>query len=162
MAEPALQGRLRHQTGGRVRIGLDEPLPDDAALQRLAEWFNGLQGVQKVEIRPTTGSLIILHDGEFEPIAKAIAEVGALTLLPPKAAARIDPIGDTMRRLSAADATIGRLSGGRADLMSTVFAGLVLAGIVQLARGRVAGPAITLFGQAATLAMTRPFFGLQK
>ncbi len=162
MAELALQGRLRHQTGGRVRIGLESPLPDEAALQGLVEWLGGLRGVQTVEIRPTTGSLIILHDGEFAPIAKAIADAGTFTFLPPEEAAPIDPIGDTMHRLSAADAAIGRLSGGRTDLLSVVFAGLVIAGIAQMARGRVAGPALTLFGQAATLAMTRPFFGLQK
>jgi hypothetical protein len=40
--------------------------------------------------------------------------------------------------------------------MEVTIAGLVLGGLVQMARGRIAGPALTLFGQAVTLAIARP------
>lgn len=155
MAEP-VRGRVRHRAAGRTRITLETPLPARGALQRLAEGLAEMHGVQSIEIRPTTGSLIVHHEGGFEPVERAATEARLIEFLPPEGAARPDVIRETLGRVSEMDEAVDRMSGGRVDLWSLAFLGLMGAGFIQLARGRVAGPAFTLFGQAATLAMARP------
>jgi hypothetical protein len=151
-----LRGTLRHTMPGRSRIVLEPPLPVHSALTHLAERLAAVPGVETVEIRPTTGSLVLRHAGAIAALLPALVAAG-LVVGPRPPTEPIDPIADAVTGLGAADRTVGRMTGGRADLWSVAFAGLVGAGLVQLARGRVAGPALTLFSQAATLAMMRPF-----
>ena len=150
-----MRGRIRHQLPGRVRIGLEGPLPDVAALTDTARAIASVPGVEQVEFRPETASLLLRHRGRFEPLAAALEEAGLLVLAPAEPVAPIDPVGETFERLERAEDLVGRLTGGRADLWSIAYLGLVAGGLVQLARGRVAGPAVTLFGQAASLALSR-------
>lgn len=152
-----LRGRLRHTAGARTRIALDHPLPDGGGLARQAESLAALAGIRAVDVRAPTGSLILFHDGPFAPIARAAAEAGLLVLHPTEPTTALDPIGETTRRLARAEAGLDQLTGGRLDLWGLGYAVLLAAGLVQLARGRVAGPAVTLFGQAATLVMARSF-----
>lgn len=149
-----VHGRLRHAVPGRVRIALDQPLPPQPALEAFSQRLSAIPDVRSVKIRTGTGSLIVEHDGAFEPIVEAAAKGALLTLADPEPPGAFDPIGETFQGIGATDALLGRLTNGRIDLMSLAFTALVAGGLVQLARGRVAGPALALFGQAATLAMT--------
>lgn len=154
-----LTARLRHRMADRVRFALDFPLPPRDRLEALATALTGTKGVLEVEIRPLSGSLIIRHAGDYDAILAALSKAGLAVETAeqaPAPAGPIDPIQETLNRLSTADAVLQRWSGGRADIWSAGFSFLVTAGLVQLARGRVAGPALTLFGQAATLVMARP------
>ncbi|WP_170304640.1 hypothetical protein [Croceicoccus estronivorus] len=150
------RGTLRHTMPGRIRIVLDHPLPARDHLQWLASALATVENVQEVEIRPRSGSVIIHHVGEYDTLVDKLDDAGLTieTALVTDAAA--DPIGQVVERLSQADAVLKKWSGGKADIWNVVFSALVAGGFIQLARGRVAGPALTLFGQAATLAMSRP------
>jgi hypothetical protein len=150
-----IRGRLRHTAGSRTRIALDRPLPDRTGLTRWAEALATLTGVRAIDIRVTTGSLVLHHEGRFEPVARAAAEAGLLVLHPAEATPSLDPMRETALRLGRMDARVARLTHGRIDLWGLGYTALVMAGLVQLARGRVAGPAVTLFGQAATLVLAR-------
>ncbi|MGQ7792221.1 hypothetical protein ACUN0C_07420 [Faunimonas sp. B44] len=154
-APEPLRGRIRHRIPGRIRIAIEPPLQGEAALARFADAVSGIETVEAVEIRPSTCSLLIRHGGCFEAIVRALADRDLLLLSEPGPAAPLDPIAETLAGLDRAEATVMRLTGGRGDLWSLAFAGLVAGGFVQLARGRVAGPALTLFGQAATIAASR-------
>jgi hypothetical protein len=68
----------------------------------------------------------------------------------------VDIIQAGMAGIARLDGAVKGATGGQVDLWGLAFAGLVAGGVVQLSRGRVAGPALALFGQAATLAMARP------
>lgn len=155
MTDAPLIGTLQHSIAGRIRIRLADPVPDDAALAQLAEAINSFASVEAVTIRPTTGSLIILFAGAPESLLETITAAGLLRVDPPEPVVPYDPVAAVASGLSAADLGFGKMTGGRADLAGLAFTGLLAAAIVQIARGRIAGPAITLLGQAATVAMMR-------
>lgn len=152
-----LKARLRHAMPGRLRAALEQPLPARDQLQALAAALAAVAGVAEVEIRPRSGSVVIRHtSGSDEEICRALAAAGLQIEAAPPAAGPADPIEATLGRLSAADMRLQQWSGGRIDIWNAGFTALVAAGFIQLARGQVAGPALTLFGQAATLVMARP------
>ncbi len=156
MPEP-LKARLAHQIPGRVRLRLEGEAADLEELGRLADTIAAMPGVRRVDIRSDTGSILIRHSGAFDSIAEGLGAVG-LTLLPAIVADEmVDPIGDVSRELGQVGASFGKLTGERVDFWSAAFLGLVGIGLWQLANGRVAGPALTVLGQAATIAMARPF-----
>jgi hypothetical protein len=153
---PPFLARLQHQVAGRVRLTLEPPIPPREALITIADAVSAQPEVESVDIRVFTGSIIIRHGGSFDPLAIALKEAVGLMVLPSRMFTPTDPVMDAMQRLSAVDAGLGRLSGERVDMRQLAFVGLVAAGLIQIARGQIVGPAFTLFGQAATLAMTWP------
>lgn len=155
MTEP-VKATLRHHLPDRLRATLDNPLPDRAAITSLADRLAGVAQVDEIEIRLRSGSLIVRHRGDHDTIMSALRHAGLQIEASDGSSGPADPIRDTMSRLAGADAALQRLSGGRADIWGVSFSLLMLTGLVQLGRGRIAGPALTLFGQAATLAMARP------
>jgi hypothetical protein len=152
----AIDSVLKHRMPGRTRVAMAGPLPPLEALQSLAAALTEVDGVDHVEIRPQSGSIVIRHSRGYDDIAAGLTSAGLRIESAPPAAPAADPIQETVDRLVQADAVLKRLSGGKADMWSLAFYTLVLGGFVQLGRGRVAGPAFTLFGQAASLAMSRP------
>lgn len=154
--EPAPQcAEFRHRVPGRARVRLKSPVADAKRLEDLADLLSVLAGVHKVDINPATGSILFRHEHACDPLIAA-EEAGLLRILLPPEAEPFDPAEAILERIGQADAAISRASGGRMDAMQAAMVGLVLGGLVQLARGQIAGPALTLFGQAATLAMARP------
>jgi hypothetical protein len=146
-----LAANIRHQLPGRVRLGLAMPLPERTVLGARAEAIAALEGVESVEIRLSTASMLIRHQGDFEPIAARLAETGLAVILPEMPQPAFDPIRQTVHKLGSVETALRHATGGAMDLRKALFVGLVGAGLVQLARGRIAGPALTLFGQAAGL-----------
>lgn len=112
-------------------------------------------GVDRVEIRTVTGSIILTHAARWETVAACLPGAGLVIVAAPPPPPQADPIGEAGERVSEANLLLTLFSQGRLDLRNAAFLGLVVTGLVQLARGRVAGPALTLFGQALTLAMMR-------
>lgn len=152
----AVKAELRHRMPGRLRAVLSHPLPPRDALDHLAEALALAEGVHEVEIRPRSGSIVIRHEGAYEAVSKALARAGLHIALPAKPDEPLDPINQTLSRIESADSLVKRWTGDQADIWSVSFTALIAGGLIQLARGQVAGPAVTLFGQAATLAMARP------
>ncbi|WP_127091552.1 hypothetical protein [Aquabacter cavernae] len=121
---------LVHSMPGRLRLRLARaPL---SGIEAVAAELSGRPGVLKVAYRAETGSLLVLHDGRFRPEADP-----ALRLVPAR------PGG------AAPSRTPGRgkgLGGGVAG--AAAFSGLAL---LQMARGRVLPPALTLVWYAVSL-----------
>jgi hypothetical protein len=161
MSQPSkvIAGQIRHQIPGRVRIVLARPLPTRDALERMAEELAALPEMEAIEVRPGSGGLIVHHVGDFDTLLDGLARAG-LKVTPAAEPAEesepVDPIRAVGEKLAAVDKAIAQASGGRVDLWGAAFVTILAAGVIQLGRGRIAGPALTLFGQAATLAMARP------
>jgi hypothetical protein len=156
MSKP-LKGVLRHQMPGRMRVSLEHPLPDRDMLASLAERLAAARGAEEIEIRPQSGSIIVRYQGDYEDLVASLRHAGLQIEAPPaRTEAPKDPIEASVRKIAAADTAIRRWTGGRTDVWGLSYALLVLTGLIQLGRGKVAGPALTVFGQAATLAMARP------
>ncbi len=154
MPEP-IPVRIAHHMAGRTRLAAPAEIPSDA-LRACAERITA-SGSVAAEVRGN--SLILTYDeaapGAAAPgqlphfLAALLAGAGlSVTPEPPR-----HPIGRTASALGRLNGAFAQASGGRMDVTNAAFVALVAAGFVQLARGRVAGPAITLFGHALTLAL---------
>jgi len=147
--------RLRHRMPGRTRISLTEPLPSAEQLESLADQLAALAGVHAVDIRLQTGSIVIRHERDCDPVAAA-SEGGLVDILPEPPPEPFDAPSEIIKGFGKFDAYLSRVSEGRLDAWGLAFTGLVAAGVVQIARGKMLSPATALFGQAASLAMARP------
>jgi len=163
MADAAgpLPVRLRHRMPGRTRISMPTPLPTTQQLETLADRLAGLPGVDAVDIRLQTGSIVIQHDPKGDPVAAARDE-GLLEILPEVLTEPFNPSVQIAKSVWKLDDYLRRETRGRLDARELAFSGFVLAALFQLARGRVLGPSTALFGQAASLALARPLGKLVK
>jgi len=142
---------VRHRMPGRLRFAVAT-----GDLERAAAALAALPTMESVEPRPASGSIVVRHRGPLEDQALVDAGFDLTAPASPDPATPADPIGTAMAGLSRLDRNIKAATGGQLDIWGLAFGGLVAGGVIQLARGRVAGPALALFGQAATLAMARP------
>jgi hypothetical protein len=144
--------RLAHRADRRLRLKLAEPPPGGDALQAFVDRLAGTRGVRRARLRPTTGSVILdlaLPAGE---VLAALETAGVARLAPPPPTV---PVGVAVEAtLAQADAGLSRATDGALDLRTALGLALAGAAVVQLARGRVAGPATTL-GMAAWSLLAR-------
>jgi hypothetical protein len=132
---------IQHAVSGRVRLRPAKAL-DAAVLKDLADRLAALPGVLRVLSRPSTGSLIPEFDGTAERILAAVTDSGVARLRAPELP---PPIGQLAQfGLMRADMALQGRTGKTLDL-NTAVALLRLAGaVVQVTRGRIAGPASAL------------------
>lgn len=144
---PAL--RLCHKSAFRARLRPERPPADTAAAQQLADQLARLPGVQRVQVRPGTGSVIVITETDAGEVLEAAVQAGQLRLL---AAAPPVQVGPSIELgLAMADMQMKSRTEGALDLKTALALLLLLGAGVQLARGRVAGPATTLLMSAVSL-----------
>lgn len=129
---------LVHAMPGRMRLKLAGPPGQFFVLAAAGAKLKKLPQVRSVDLRPRTGSIVVVHDGPVEALAPAMTEAG-LALLRPAAPDRMPAIPSLPIPAGTAAAV--------------AFAGLAL---YQIAKGRVMPPAITLAWYAASLASLLP------
>lgn len=108
-------------------------------------------GFEKVEVRPRTGSIILIHAEPWDSLADAVQAAGLKVQPKAPEAPSADAITEAGKRMAQADLQLQLFSKGRLDLRNLAFIALTGVGLVQFARGRFAGPALTVLGQAARL-----------
>ncbi len=152
MAEPAA-ARLVHRLPGRLRLVLDEGRRAADRLDRLAVELALVEGVRSVAVNPLTGSVLVHHDGPAEALVERVRSRGLLRVdsLEPREPALRERLA---RRLARLDRTIDRATRGELDLAGAALLGLLLLALVQLARGRIAGPALSLLWYASGILRT--------
>lgn len=135
--------RVVHSLPGRTRLKLP---PSHRAPHIMAETRNvllGVAGVQRIEINPSTGSLLLHHDPQvtrLDDVARTL-EQGAglvLALTPPRERERVqDEISALAQRVraafAAADAGVARATDGWIDLKMLVPVAFLGAAVVQVA-----------------------------
>ena len=162
--------QVTHRLPGRTRLRIPAHRGDPAFFARLVERARGLPAVRTARVNPTTGSVLLEHEGEVEPISRALG-LDIVAPQPPAPRARrpvapASPFGIAAIGFGAASAVQlarGRLAGdsaienlwnGLTALRSLKRPGLaaVLAGVglVQLARGRLLNSALSLAFYAAS------------
>jgi hypothetical protein len=142
--------RVEHCTGSRLRLRFPEGRRDAAFFSGLAGTLSLDPGVEAVEPRPATASLLIHHRGDPEGILARATEQGLFRLA-----------DDPPARRSLAEAAVGattgfdqrlrRLSGGGVDLDTLLFLALVGLAVSQLVRGQFMAPAASLLWYAIGL-----------
>ncbi len=144
---------LVHKLPGRVRLRMSGAALTPDELSLLTEAMVKLPGVIGCVGRLVTGSLIIEHDGDFSSIAEHAASQGLFELAE---APEPKPVGLIAEEgLTYADLRLRELSNGQFDLRSALGTLILGLAILQLARGQIVGPAMTLMLQSIDLLARR-------
>ncbi|MHB8481543.1 MAG: HMA2 domain-containing protein [Nitrospiria bacterium] len=134
---------LTHFIQGRMRVRIPSKKGDEAYFLSLKDRFARFPGVQKIELNPLTGSVLVLHNLDIKSLdKKLIAEYTELNALFKLDISRPDPasiaapekISETYRE---ANEKIRKFTDGEIDLPTLVFTGLLGAGIFEVGRGNV-------------------------
>ena len=124
---------LRHAVPGRSRWAIPGHRGDDSYFAGLQAQLARLPEVIEVEIRPQTGTIVLRHGGTASDVAR---EAEAAQLF----------------NAAAVPAKVGSRLPDWPVVLSLVFAGLAL---IQLLRGQVAAPAVTLAWYALNAPLLR-------
>jgi hypothetical protein len=140
-------GEICHRIGGRARVRIAERRGDAAFFERVSQSLGRSQGVMRCEANPITGSVLIEHTA---PLAQVLGLAQAQELF---RVDRLEPglVPGQVRAaegLERIDADVRQLTRGEVDLRTVALAILIGMGVVQLIRGNVLAPAVTLFWYA--------------
>ena len=149
-----LRVRLAHVTDGRARLRIAERL-EPAAYAELADRFAAEPLVERVVVRPNTGSVILEAQADKGVLEDSLKACAWLTILPP---AHTPPVGQVAQfGLFKLDSEIRNRTHETLDFRSALAMLLFTAAIFQASRGRIAGPATTLAVSAlAILEKSKP------
>jgi hypothetical protein len=137
------RAQIAHRIDGRVRIRV-------AARRNDAEWFAraagalaAVPGVSGCSVSPLAASIVVHHAGSLEDLAAVAVQQGlfALDLAPPVAPAAPSPAA-ALRKMEDA---VRAVTAGEVDLRTAASTALVALGALQLLRGQILAPAVTLF-----------------
>jgi len=137
-----------HAVDGRVRLRLRNAASREE-FQALAEQLSGLAGVTNIVARPNTRSVILSFDGKAEDMMARLAEARDIRVADrpkPVPLSQLSQLG--MLQL---DQNIKKHTDDVLDFRTGVALFLVFGAIVQLGRGRIAGPTTTLLMSALSL-----------
>lgn len=149
---PAVTATVVHFLPGRIRLRFRGMAAADLATLR--EQIASLPGVTEVRADSRTGSMLILGDAvSYGALEAASRRAGHALERAEEARPLIDHLSN---RLEAADQRLRQASGGGLDIASVAVLVLLGTAVIQMARGRIAGPAITILWYAAsTVLMAR-------
>lgn len=143
-----MQLELAHSAARRARLRPARPrLPED--LRAIAERIAAVPGVGRVISRPTTGSLIVETQVAADKVLERIEaeRIARITRpAPPPPISQVAQFG-----MLRADMAVKASTDGVLDLNSAVALLLTMGAILQLSRGRIAGPATTLLAAALSM-----------
>lgn len=154
MPEPgtAATATVVHFLPGRVRLRFRGMTATDLATLR--EQLASLPGVAEVQADSRTGSMLIRGDAvSYDALDAASRRAGHALERAEEARPLIDHLSN---RFEAADHRLRQATGGGLDIAGLAVLGLLGTAFVQLVRGRIAGPALTILWYAAsTVLMAR-------
>ena len=84
-AAPAVQyhAELVHATRGRIRLKLPTDKRDPGLLHQIKAAFEGIAGIDSIEVKPSSGSVIIYYDPDHHPdIPSLFASMGKTAAAP--------------------------------------------------------------------------------
>lgn len=137
-----------HVIASRARLRAAES-PDRDALIVLADRVAELPGVARALVRPSTGSLIIESTGPIDEVLKRIEGEGIARLVQ---SPKPPPVKQVVQMgMLKADMELKKRTQDSLDFNTFIALALLFGSIVQLSRGRVAGPATTLATSALAL-----------
>jgi len=147
-APPPVGVFLAHATDGRARLRLARRI-SRARLEDLCETIAALPGVTRTLARPNTGSVIVEAQLKKAALSALLKGCDALRITPQMPH---PPLGAALRfGLLRTDEEILKKTHGEFSLHTALGGLLLIAAVVQLARGRIVGPAATLLINALAL-----------
>jgi hypothetical protein len=147
------KARIAHAAPGRVRVRLTNPKIDEkgaaAHFENLGRELVKCPQVSAVSPRPRTGSLVVLHHGNFDTVRQFARERGLFDAQPARHRSHT-VLGQIRIEVSRIDKQIRAESHGRFGLDTVAFYALLATGGYQALRGHFLPAAAALFLNAAT------------
>lgn len=143
------KAEVAHRASQRLRLRFPRQRGDADFFARLERNALFVEGVLAATGRPATGSLIIRHKSDFDTLAQRLREEGVCDVSPEPEDHR--PEIEARHLSRQLNAQLYEASGGQLDLRALAAFGLVLMGVVQIARGQVFAPATTALWYGLTL-----------
>lgn len=138
------KAHISHQTSGRLRIRIPSQKGNAPYFASLKERFSSFPGIQKIEVNPLTGSVLVLHQIDlkqidFKMISDYTEQSGLFRFEQSKHSA-----GSVSQRVvetfQDANRKVEKFTGGEVDLPTLSFVGLLGVGLFSMARGKAAAP----------------------
>jgi hypothetical protein len=149
---------ITHATKGRVRFKIPSMKGNRAFFSKLKDKLprpSEIPGIQRVEMNPATGSVLIVHDLDLKAhdLTKFSGHLEQMGLFKLKAnGIPGTPVSQNIAKtFKGINQQITDFTSGEIDLQSLVMLGLLGLGIFQISRGQFMIPAISAFWYAATL-----------
>jgi hypothetical protein len=128
---------VSHTTLARVRFRVPSKRHDAGYFGKVKAALGKHADVAGVKVTPRTGSILVFHASSAEKVAKEAEKAGLFVV----SAEALE------------DAEVHPFSGLPQDLQHMMPPLLVLLGLVQVLRGRIAGPASTMLVMALSMAL---------
>lgn len=143
---------VAHQIDGRTRLRLRERPADQDEVLAFVEHLAGLDGIELVDYRPATGSLVVEHPPlNATEFATAVAQAGGIIEPAEPPPPRPDNLMPVRVGLEQVDGLLSRMTAGGMDIRTLSFIALIGLAGRQLLRGELMPPAMTLLSWAADL-----------
>ncbi|MGE5502949.1 MAG: HMA2 domain-containing protein [Actinomycetota bacterium] len=147
------RAHVRHAMPGRVRLSLPAARGRPHRLDQVRRQLSDMEGVDEVRVNPDTGSVLVLGRGaRLERLKQFAVREGLFEIeqLAPELKPVVDVLSGHVKEL---DDGLRRATGGRLDLAGAAILALAGVALVQVVRGEIAAPAMTLLWYAAGTAM---------
>ncbi len=128
---------LRHQSPGRLRLQIPSQKRNGHFFQSVMDSLSNLSGVERIEINPVTGSILMIHSTDVEKIAQYARENGLFEI---ESGRR--PISSfhqaAVKAFHTLDRQVKGLTGEGINLGALASIALIGAGTYQILRGNFA------------------------
>jgi hypothetical protein len=130
---------------------------DPIELEEFAAHLSELPGVDDLDLRPTTGSLVVEHpDLDWEDLLEGFRRIGGVIVDPyGENSGRPDTLAPVRATFDRVDGLLTAVSAGGVDLRMLYFVVLIGLALSQMLRGQIMVPAITLLTWALELALRK-------
>ena len=149
---------ITHSSQGRVRIKIPSRKGDRAFFSVLKDKLpdaSEIPGIQRIEMNPTTGSVLVVHDPNYKmpdfTVVTTFLEQQGLFKLGATGMSEPPVSRNIAKTFQGVNQRLADFTSGEIDLQSLAVLGLLGLGLFQLSRGQVMIPAISAFWYAATL-----------
>jgi hypothetical protein len=130
-----------HESVGRLRIKVASCRGDAGYFERVVKSLSGLRKFATLSANPLTGSLLFSGDNLDTGKIAAFSREHALFELATTQQTPSPPIMHSLvQPVASIDRSLRTVTGGKIDLPTGIFLGLLGSGIYQLARGRFSAP----------------------
>ncbi|HYZ84190.1 MAG TPA: hypothetical protein VE621_07290 [Bryobacteraceae bacterium] len=144
------RAEVQHEIAGRIRFRVPEKRSDQGYFDWVAGAIREFPGVEAVQAKPLTGSILVLHRTESEKILQMAQAAELFHVAPPEP--RVLPTATAHRLLDQVDARINTATRGGWDFDSVLMLACAVAGGLQVYRQNVWPAAASMFWYALTLA----------
>jgi hypothetical protein len=128
---------LSHQSPGRLRLKIPSKKGDERFFQSLKDRLSNLSGVERIDVNPVTGSILLIHSIDAEKIAQFARDNGLFAIQ--HGSTNVSYLHrEVTKAFNVLDEQAKGFTGGGINLGALASLALIAAGTYQIYRGNFA------------------------